>query len=71
MFGYRRYDTIDLRDMESDEISNSTEDYVLEKDVTNLIDDIESDVNEIKDLLKDYELKEAIEKIEELSQKLY
>lgn len=39
--------------------------------VSSLVSEIEDEVNHVIDLIKKYELKEALEKLEELSEKLY
>lgn len=54
-----------------DEAKSYFNEVVERNDFISAIDNIESDVNEIIDLIKDYEVKEALEKLEELKEKLY
>jgi len=69
---YRKIDSEEVSSFEtlSDLADNFTE--IVEKDdFIQKIDDIESDIDDIIDLLESFELKEAVAKIKELKDKLY
>lgn len=55
---------------ENNDIADFSE-YVAFDDVDSRIDEIYEDVDEIIDLVEDYDVKEALQKLKELKNKLY
>lgn len=69
---YRNYCEIFAMYKTQEDVEHETEIDACEADtVSSLVSEIEDEVNDVIDLIKKYELKEALEKLEELSEKLY
>ena len=69
---YRKIDSEEVSSFETiSELADDFREIVEKDDFIQKIDDIESDVDDIIDLLESFELKEAVAKIKELKDKLY
>lgn len=69
---YRKIDSEEVSSFETiSELADDFREIVEKDDFIQKIDDIESDVDDIIDLLESFELKEAVVKIKELKDKLY
>lgn len=69
---YRRIDSEEVCSFETlSELADNFKEIIERDNFTQKIDDIESDVGDIIDSLKSFELKEALGKLEELKEKLY
>lgn len=69
---YRKIDSEEVSSFETiSELADDFREIVEKDDFIQKIDDIESDVGDIIDLLESFELKEAVDKIKELKDKLY
>ena len=69
---YRNYCEIFAMYKTQEDAEHETDIDACEADtVSSLVSEIEDEVNDVIDLIKKYELKEALEKLEELSEKLY
>lgn len=69
---YRNIDILDAESIREDESINAGNRFIDFDDFNQRIDEIEDEVGEIIDLIKDeYNVKEALEKLEELKRKLY
>ena len=69
---YRRIDSEEVCNFETlSELADSFKEVIEMDDFIQKIDDIESDVGDVLDLLESFELREAVEKLRELKEKLY
>lgn len=69
---YRRYDSVTVNEDFIEDVRDYEKFEFVDKDIVeDIINNIENDVKDILDLFKDYDFKQAKEKLEDLAERLY
>lgn len=69
---YRKYDSVTVNEDFIEDVRDYERFEFVDKDIVeDIINNIENDVKDILDLFKDYDFKQAKEKLEDLAERLY